>query len=243
MPTNKAFKTIPGTINIPSDVDDFKTTSQVVWTGSTWRRKNTFSPDYGDTSSFPNDNEYTVEKQRSMYTAYQSDGLTVKATGVGKVHQCNFELYGDGRWMAASVFNGLGFEVWQSLGSKHGVFLKKYALVFANRDNSNYRIWGVDTGATAPSGGYRYIKVLSTAGMVNTIRSWGPSWLFQGIIVHIANKGPTGSSTSTIDIYNMRVGSKMNTLGGQYRMLPAGKRRYDHRKVTADNVGFDNPFS
>lgn len=240
---NKAFKTIAGTVDIPSNLTDFKTRDQVVWTGSSWRRKGAFSPQYGDTSSWPDDGAYTIERQNSMYNSQQSSGFRVAAYGIGNSHSMNYELYGDGRWMAASVFNGVGFEVYQSLGSKHGLFLKKYALVFASRDSGSYRTYGVNTGATDPSEGYRYIKVLSSASMVSTIRGWGPTWLFQGIIVHIANRGPVGNSTSHIEIYNMKVGSKMSTLGGQYRYLPAHKRSYANRKVTAGNVGFSDPFS
>ena len=239
----KAFKTIAGTIDIPSNVGDFRTRDQVVWTGSSWRHKGAFKPNYGDETTWPDDDEYTIARQGYMYSSSQSSGLKVEAYNVGKTHNVNYELYGDGRWMPASVFNGLGFEVYQSHGNKHSVFLKKYALVFASRDNSEYRVWGVDTGTTNPSAGSRYIKVLSSASMVSSIRGWGPTWLFQGIIVHIANNGPTGSSSSNIEIYNMRVGSKMSTLGGQYRMIPAGKRGYDKRKAIAGNIGFNDPFS
>ena len=239
---NKAFKTIPGTINIPNDLDSFKTTSQVVWTGSSWRTKGTFSPGYGDTSSWPHDPSYSISRQDTMYSPTQGTGLKLTSSA-GNIHKGNYELYGDGRWMAASVFNGVGFEVYQNSGSKHAVYLAKYALVFANRDNSNYRIWGVNTGTTNPSSGYRFIRVQSSASMVSTIRGWGPTWLFQGVILHAYNNGGAGSDDSYMEVYNMKVGSKMSTLGGQYRYLPAGKRSYDKRKVTAGNVGFNDLFS
>lgn len=236
------FKTIAGTIDIPSDLTAFKTRDQVVWTGSSWRLKGAFSPGYGDTSNWPDSPSYSINRQNTMYSSQQSSGLKLTSSA-GNQHEANYELYGDGRWMAASVFNGIGFEVYQNSGGRHAVYLKKYALVFANRDNSNYRIWGVDTGTSSPSNAYRYIKVLSSAGMVSTIRSWGPTWLFQGIIIHAYNNGGTGTTDSYMEVYNMKVGSKMSTLGGEYRMIPAGKRRYDNRKVTAGTVGFNDPFS
>ena len=239
---NVPFKLIAGTIDIPSDLDSFKTRDQVVWTGSSWRTKGTFSPSYGDTSSWPHDPSYSISRQNTMYSPQQSNGLRI-ASSAGNQHEGNYELYGDGRWMSASVFNGVGFEVKQSSGSKHAVYLRKYALVFANRDNGNYRIWGVDTGVSAPSNSYRYIRVTSSSGTVSSIRGWGPSWQFQGLILHMYNNGGAGSDDSAIEVYNMKVGSKMSTLGGQYRYLPAGIRGYDNRKVTAGNVGFNKLFN
>ena len=48
--TNVPFKTIPGTIDIPTNLNDFKAKDQVVWTGSSWREKGSFTPGYGDTN-------------------------------------------------------------------------------------------------------------------------------------------------------------------------------------------------
>ena len=242
MARTDSLKTIAGTIDIPIATNEFKNRDQVVWTGSSWRTKGTFSPGYGDTSSWKHDPSYSISRQDTMYSPQQSSGLKLSSSA-GNQHEGNYELYGDGRWMPASVFNGVGFEVKQSSSGRHAIYLKKYALVFANRDSGSYRTWGVDTGVSSPSTDYRYIKVVSTAGMVSTIRGWGPTWLFQGLILHMYNNGGSGTTDSAIEVYNMKVGSKMSTLGGQYRMIPASKRGYDKRKVTAGNVGFSDPFS
>ena len=47
-------------------------------------------------------------------------------------------------------------------------------------------------------------------------------------------------------VYNMKVGSKMSTIGGQYRYLPAGKRSYEQRDPRRGNgniMHFTDPFS
>ena len=235
------FKTIPGTIDIPTDLSTFKSKPQAVWTGEVWKTKGSFTPSHGDKNYFEHNPSYSINYQREMYNASENTGLNLRGDA-GAVHSGNYELYGDGRWMSASVFNGLGFEVYQESEAKHAIFLKYYALVFTNRDANSWRTWGVDTGARDKSKGYRYIRVPSSSSTVSTIRTWGPSWLFSGMILHIANGGGTGSSISNMYVYNMRVGSKMSTLGGQYRMLPAGKRSYDNRKVTTGNVPFTDPF-
>jgi len=235
------LKTIPGTIDIPTDLKTFKSQIQVVWTGEIWKTKGSFTPTHGDRDFYEHNPSYSINYQKGMYNASDTTGLNLRGNA-GAVHSGNYELYGDGRWMSASVFNGLGFEVYQESDAKHAIFLKYYALAFANRDNGNWRIWGIDTGARDKSKEYRYIRVPSSSSIVSSIRSWGPSWLFQGMILHIANGGGTGSSISNMYVYNMRVGSKMSTLGGQYRMLPAGKRSYANRKVTTGNVGFTDPF-
>ena len=237
--TNVPFKTIPGTIDIPTNLNDFKAKDQVVWTGSSWREKGSFTPGYGDTNYFEHDPSYSIQYQNNMYNSRSTTGLKIKGDA-GQQHSGNYEQYGDGRWMPASIFNGVGFEVYQDSSAKHAIYLKYYALVFANRDNSTYRTWGIDTGARAPSIEYRYIKVASSNSIVNSIRSWGPSWLFQGIILHIANPGGAGSDISNMNVYNMRVGSKMSTIGGQYRYLPAGKRSYGQRDPRSGNGGVMN---
>jgi len=244
---NKGFKTIAGTIDIPSNLTDFKNRDQVVWTGSNWRTKGAFTPTHGDTVSWPHDPSYGFARRDNMYSPQQSSGLKLSSSA-GNQHEGNYELYGDGRWMSASVFNGVGFEVYQNSGSKHAVYLRKYALVFANRDDGTYRTWGVDTGVSSPSTGYRFIRVVSSASMVSTIRNWGPYWQFQGLILHMYNNGGAGSDDSYIEVYNMKVGSKFSSLGGQYRYIPAGKRSYANRKIIPVNnnfvkVGLTNPFS
>ena len=236
---NVPFKTIPGTIDIPRDLNSFKTTEQVVWTGKQWRTKGSFTPNYGDTNYYEHDPSYSIHYQRDMYDSSPSTGLALKGDA-GAVHSGNYELYGDSRWMPASIFNGVGFEVYQESSAKHAIYLKYYALLFANRDNGNYRTWGFDTGARSPSLEYRFMSIPSNHAAVNVIRNWGSSWLFQGVILHIANEGGAGSSISYMYVYNMRVGSKMSTVGGQYRYLPAGKRSYEQRDPRNGNGGLMN---
>jgi len=235
-------KLIPGTIDIPSDLGTFKTKQQVVWTGSEWRTKGSFYPDFGFTGFFKQDPSYSIHYQRDMYSADVSSGLAIKGDA-GNEHKGNYDLHGNGRWMPASVFNGIGFEVNQANDHKHAIYLRYYALAFASRTSSAWRIYGVDTGARNPSKEFRYIRIASNSGAVNTIRNWGPDWLFQGVILHVWNNGGTGSGQSWMYVYNMRVGSKMSTLGGQYRMLPAGKRSYSNRNARVGTVGFTDPFS
>ena len=239
---NVPFKTIAGTIDIPTNLSDFQAKDQVVWTGSSWREKGSFTPGYGDTNYYEHDPSYAIINQNTMYNFRSTTGLKIEGDA-GTTHSGNYELYGDGRWMPASIFNGIGFEVYQSSSGRHAIYLKHYALAFANRDNGTYRIWGFDTGARDKEQGYRFMSIPGSHSAVSTIRSWGPSWLFQGIILHIANSGGTGSTQSHMNVYNMRVGSKMSTIGGQYRYLPAGKRPYGNRKITAGNVPFTDLFS
>jgi len=237
------FKTIPGTIEITNNLSDYNSKPQVEWTGSSWRNKPSITVTHGDTS-FPQDKEFgAVTRQANLFkNTGGNDGFKMTATA-GQVHSANYEVYGNGRWMSASVFYGIGFRCYQSSSQTHGMYLKKYGLIFANRDNTQYRVYGINTGATNPREGDRDIRLISTNGVVNTIRSWGPSWLFQGILINVATNGGGGSDYSELQIFNMKVGSKMSTLGGQYRMLPAGMRSYNNRRVTSGNVGFTNLFA
>ena len=242
---NIPLKTIPGTIDISDRLSDFKTAEQVVWTGNNWKEKAAFTPSYGDKNFFGYDPSSTITYQKDMYNSSESTGLAIYCSA-GNEHKCNYELHGDSRWMPASIFNGIGFEVKQADGNKHSIYLKYYALSFAHRDSSAHAVWGVDTGARDPSASHRFINIKSSDSVVSQIRSWGPEWLFQGIILHVWNNGGTGSSNSNMYVYNMKVGSKMSTIGGAYRYLPAGKRTYPQRDPRRGNSGlmnFNNLFT
>lgn len=239
---NKGFKTLPTAIDIPTSLSNFKNRAQAVWTGSSWRNKGTFSPQYGDTSSWGNDSAYAIERQGSLYLPSEGSGLRVGSTA-GSSHESNYECFGDGRWMPASIFNGLGFEVYQGSSGKHAIYLKKYALVFASKTSGSYRIWGFNTGASSPSTGFRFMEVSSSNSATASIRSWGSGWMFQGLILHIANNGGTGTTTSHMEVYNLKVGHKVSTNGSAYRILPAAYRSYSNRNKTSGNCGFSDPFT
>jgi len=79
MATNVNFrKLIPGTIDIPSDLNSFKNKEQVVWTGSNWRTKCSFTPGYGDKNFFKHDPSYSIQYQKDMYDYRDSTGLGLK---------------------------------------------------------------------------------------------------------------------------------------------------------------------
>ena len=238
----KDFKTLPGTVEIPTSLNTFKNTLQAVWTGSSWRSKGTFSPTHGDTSSWPGSSSYAIERQGSLYLPSDTSGLRM-GSNAGNSHTSNYESYGDGRWMPASVFNGLGFEVYQGSSGKHAIYLKKWGVVFASKTSSSYRTWGFDAGTSSPSNVYRFIEVSSSSSATSSIRSWGAGWVFQGIILHIANNSGVGTTTSHMEVYNMKVGHKFSTVGGQYRYLPPTMRPYSNRNASSGNVGFTNPFT
>lgn len=239
---NKGFKTLPGTVEIPTSLSTFKTKLQAVWTGSRWRSKGTFSPTHGDTSSWPGSSSYDIERQGSLYLPSQTSGMRIGTTS-GEAHTQNFESYGDGRWMPASVFNGCGFEVYQGSDGKQAIYLKKWALVFASKTSGSYRTWGFNTGTSSPSNVYRFMEVSSSNSATASIRSWGSGWVFQGIILHIGNNSGIGTTTSHIEVYNMKVGHKYSTIGGAYRYLPVTMRAYSDRNKTAGICGFTDPFT
>ena len=234
-------KTLPSTVDIPSDLATFKNKEQAVWTGSSWRAKSAFTPSHGDTVAYPHTLSRNVARQDSMYLPQQSTGLKI-TTSSSSVNSSNYELYGDGRWMPASCFNGLGFEVYQSEGGFSNLYLQRYALLFAHKTEGNYRFWGVDTGARAASQGFRYIRIPSTSSTVNEIRTWGPSFLLQGILLHFFNNSG-GSGGSYIEAYNLKVGHKGSTTGNGYRCIPPAARPYTNRDKTSSFVSFSNPFT
>ena len=72
---NKAFPTIPGTINIPSGVEDFKTAIQVVWTASAWQESTsnitiTHGPSAGQI--WGGDESFEIRRQENMYQPQQT---------------------------------------------------------------------------------------------------------------------------------------------------------------------------
>ena len=251
---NKDFKMLPGTIEIPNsqDVEQFKRIAQARWTGSQWRKKGALIITHGDTGTWSSDDSYRIDRQEDMYNSSYSKGLKVYSDS-GDSHQSNIESYGNGRWMPASVWYGMGFEskhVRDSGNSNHDLYIKRYGAVFVRRTSSEYRIYGWNTGYTnRPSGtNLRFDKIHSSESGTAEIRRWGPDWLFQGIVIGFANNGGNSSTQSTVEVYNLKVGHRYSLTGGQYRYLPLGTRSFDDRNKhpvtnTQKFAPFRNPFT
>lgn len=244
--TNIKFSNLPpGTVNIPSSNDvnngGFKDLIQIPWTGSEWRRKDSLEITHGDTTNWNSDTSYSVLRTGNMYNPSDTTGLQLHAQS-GSSHKVIYEMYGNSRWMPASVFNGLGFETkFERVAgnSNHDLYLRKYAVIFAHRTTSQYRVWAWDTGNTdRPSGNYRYDKIHSGFADVADIRSWGPDWLFQGIAIWVYNNGGINTTTSKLTVYNLKIGHKYSTVGGQYRYLPLARRAYGSRNMHPDGGSF-----
>ena len=246
-------KLIPGTISIPSSLEEFKRASQVRWTGSAWRYKGKVTATHGPAKGTWNSEEsYGVQRQDNMYDKSQDKGLLISGSS-GSDHESNYELYGDGRWMPASVWNGLGFEsrhVQKGGNGKHNIYIKRYGAVFTHRtQNNNYRIYGWNTGnSNRPSGtDYRFDQIASSTSDTSEIRGWGPDYLFQGIVIQFANNSGNSTTQSEITIYNLKIGHKYSTIGGEYRYLPLGTRKWDERdKHPTDSqrfCHFSDPFT
>ena len=251
MATTSALKSIPGTVDIPSNLSSFKTTPQVIWTNNNTQAHGAFTPSHGwqrnfftDNAHGKHDNNYTP----NIYSFDQNQGLKWTNRKIGNQHQQITEIGLQGgancRWMGANIFNGFGFEVLQG-SSKHALYYGGCALAFYN--GSSWRTWGHEPNdgfpLSAPKSGYRYIYMNDSAS-INTIRNWGNSWKLTGINFWIRNEGGSGSEEGIdIHIYNLRIGSKVTTLGNQYRMIPAGKRSWSNRNANSGNVPITDPFT
>ncbi len=246
---NKAFPTIPGTIEIPSGVEDFKTKRQVVWTASDWTKAASVSINYGPAAGqiWESDENFEIRRQENIYQPQQGSGFMVFANASNQ-RSTVFYMNGDSRWMPASVFNGIGFETYHQHNSgstDHEVYLAEYAVIFRNRTGNGTRYYGWNTGYTSSPGHqkYKFDRIQTSDSHVNEIRAWGSDWLYQGLVVTLRTKGGSGKTTgSYITIYNMKVGSKFSTVGGQYRYLPLKNRSASNRDGSVGNKGFSNPF-
>ena len=225
---------------IPDALSSFKSLPQAIWTGSQWRHKGTFTPGYGNRDVYTRDLDWTIARQDSMYQAAQATGLKLQSDA-GKAYGSNIEMYGDGRWMPASVYNGIGFEVYQSSSHNNAIFLQKFALVFASKTGSGYRIYGGPYVGSGTANTYKYITFKSSTS-INEIRGWGADWLFQGIILHARTGSGSGNVVSHMDVYNMRVGHKYNNSTG-CRITPVKTRSYGNRNATTGNQGVSDPFT
>lgn len=237
-----SIKTVPSKVDIPGDLGSFNGKEQIVWTGSSWHEYGTFTPTHGFQGEFKHDPSHGLTRQaKNMYSPNQGDGAKWSGTA-GNQHSHNSELKGNGRWMSASNFNGIGFEIYQSSRYKHAQFLKYICLVFANRDsNTQWRTYGINLGYNAPSAGKKYI-VWNRSDGISDINNWGSAWQLQGFIIHVYNDGGANKDESDLEIFNLRFGHKFGNGGTDHRHLIAGKRSYDNRKVKYGNVHFTNPY-
>ena len=248
---NKAFPTLPGTINIPSGLNDFKAEKQVVWTASNWAKADSaITINYGPAAGqvWESDENFELNRQENMYQTSSNSGLRVYGNAATQ-RSTVFRMTGNSRWMPASVFNGIGFETLHQNVSgswQHDLYVAEYAVHFKNRTGNGNRYYGWNTGYSESPGsnGYRFDRIPSTASDINTIRAWGSDWLYQGLVMTFRSKlGTDGTAgQSYITIYNMKVGSKFSTVGGQYRYLPLKNRSASNRDGSVGNKGFSNPF-
>ena len=250
-------KLLPGTVEIPNsqDVNQFKNIVQARWTGNQWRLKGNMNISDGPAKgTWSSESAYSLQREGDMYNSSSNTGLKVYSNS-GQGHESIYENYGDGRWMPASVWNGLGFEtmhVREGGNSNHDLYIKRYAVIFAHRSTNSYRQYGWNTGYTdRPIGtDYRFDKIHSSMDSTLEIRRWGKDWLFQGLLIQFANNGGTNSTQSHVIVYNLKIGHKYSTIGGQYRYLPAGIRGYSQRDPSHGNVtsngglmNFTNPLA
>ena len=245
---NKLFPTIPGRIDITDDRDDFRNQRQVVWTASDWTRLDGVTINYGPAAGtwYSNEN-FDLEQQGNMYQFQQDKGLILYAKA-DRERQTVFQMTGHSRWMPASVFNGIGFETFhqhESGSTNHDVYVAEYALVFRNRTSGSTRSYGVNTGyGMSPGDGkYRYDYIKSSDSHVNTIRSWGSDWLYQGLIMNFRTGGGYITiSRSFINVYNVKVGHKFTANISDFRFLPLENRSEANRDGSRGNIGFSNAY-
>ncbi len=239
--TNIQIKTLGPEISIPTDLAGFKTKPSVVWTSSSWRDKIAFKTTHGYINEFKNDNSIAPGSgSGNLYSPQETDGIDFTVNS-GTLHHGNTETVGACRWMPASVFNGCGFEVHQSDDHENAIYLRQWAVIFSNRLNEGYRFWGVDCSLNfLPRKGYRYLTFPQSE--IDSIRKWGSQYVLQGFIFNYrTNSWPGSSRTSSLKIYNVKVGHKFSDINNNYRYLPPSKRSYANRNNV--NAGFTDPFS
>jgi len=117
---------------------------------------------------------------------------------------------------------------------------------YVNKTGSGQRYYGIDAGYSDAPGHntYRYDYINSSSSHTSTIRSWGPDWLLQGLLVSFKTAtGGTGTTNSSVTLYNLKFGNLYSThSGSSYRALPLNLRPYSGRNKHADStnkfVGF-----
>ena len=250
----KDFKTLPGAVDIPNsqDVEQFKRIIQPRWTGFQWRYKGAIDITHGPAKGrWGSESAYEIIRQDNPYDPSGDKGFKLYSNS-GKAHESVYEMYGNGRYMPASVWNGLGFETKHRRtggNSNHDLYIRKYAAAFTHRTNNNsYRFYGWDTGNTnRPGGDYRFDKIHTSSSYTSEIRGWGPDWLFQGLIIQFKNNGGNGNTQSHVTVYNLKIGHKYSSIGSQYRYLPLASRAWEERDmhpINSQRFGrFSNPFT
>ena len=245
--TDKAFNFVQPIIDIPSDLTAFKQRPQVRWTGNDWAFQNSVDVNYGATAgTWKSTTGLETPKKSDLYSSLQSNGFRVRASGFGIAHESLYMMDTTSRWMPASVFNGVGFETYyytESGNTNHQLYVGAYGVVFKHRTSSVQLIFGWDTGNTDSPGSdkYRFDRIPSTNADVATIRRWGSDYLLQGLLVSFKTKGSgVGTTTSYIDLYNLKFGSQYSTNASNYKVHPLALRPYSARDM---HTGGTNKFA
>jgi len=238
------FLVIPTSVSIPTNLTDFKPRYQYAWTASnSWTYKSSTVVNYGPAATTWNSTrQLTVNRANTLYSDQSTNGFKV-AVDTNGGQEAVYEMTGSSRWMPASVFNGVGFETkfetWSN-NTNHRLYMAAYALHFLNRTSGGQRYYGIDAGYSDAPGHntYRYDYINSSSSHTSTIRSWGPDWLLQGLLVSFKTAtGGTGTTNSSVTLYNLKFGNLYSThSGSSYRALPLNLRPSSQRNKHADST-------
>jgi hypothetical protein len=222
----------------PSSLSDFKNKEQIDWVGSKRQYKGgQIKPTHGDTNSWVTPgNEHSSGSISSTLYGNLDQGWNYSGKN-GNEHLTQIEFVDGNRWMPAEIYNGFGFEVYQSSDAKHAVYLERYCLIFTTGTSSyrRYAFGGNSSDGKYKYQGYRYIKH-SDSSHINTIRSW-TGWYLYGFCFQFKNQGGAGSDTTSMQMGNFRYFHKTSDTSNNYRIIVPKKR--DFSLVSASNMPFD----
>ena len=220
--------------------------NRIDWTdGMKSLAKGVVTPGYGVKTTMPSNSAYGDGKvETSVWQDHIDFGFKLELFPAGAAGQSNVELrpYGNGaRWMPAAIFNGCGFELHQSADYGSSLYVTQYALVFVSATSETYRFVGNtlnDGHNGAPFKGYRYAD-FSSQTYIDEIRSFGSSWLFQGIILNIKNGEGISFERSSVKLWNLKMYHKcVGSTSTDHRIFAPKLKSFAYRNEPYHSVNF-----
>lgn len=208
----RAFNNTYGFGSQISESGHNNTVPRLVYFNGKVRSKADFTAGYGSKSTLANSNQIGIGKikdfdydsgYRGIWDKNGLYGWETTSGSIGNSHATVIEIYDVDHnvWFPASAFGGIGMNTSNDKDGKHATYMTHICVSFYN--GSSWRITSQNHQSSEHNGTVFFQLKDEYA---ETIRSWGDSWRFYGIIFRLYNSSKgAGTKDTRCRLWNVKV--------------------------------------
>jgi len=188
------------------------TVPRLVYFNGKVRGKSSFTAGYGSKSYLSNSNPIGVGSikdfdydngYRGIWDPNGLYGWETRSGDVGNEHSTVVEIYDTDNnvWFPASAFGGIGMETENDKGGNHATYMTHICVSFYNGSSWRVTSQGYQGSETD---GKKFFQLNDS--YAETIRSWGDSWRFYGLIFRLYNSSKkVGTENTRCRLWNVKI--------------------------------------